>query len=341
MAADHARHKAYFMRCVRTLPHQYTGADTTRMTLLFFALAALDLLDCISSFSESEKAGIIRWVYSQQILPESADDDCVGCGFRGAPFLGDGGSPRTRNRYDVGHVTMTYNALQILLILGDDLSRVDRRAIAKGLAHLQNPDGSFAPYEGSNECDMRFVYCACAVSAMLNDWSGVDRESVERFILASQSYQAAFGQRPNEEGHAGSTFCAVASLALMQRLDVLASAKSKLLQWCVLQQEKGFHGRTNKVDDTCYSFWVGATLAILGHLDLINKDANESFLWETQTPYGGYGKTPGIPPDLLHSYMGIASRSMAGADGLQPLDPSLNVSQRVARRVQELARSRD
>lgn len=65
-----------------------------------------------------------------------------------------------------------------------------------------------------------------------------------------------------EEGHAGSTFCAVASLSLMGRLEALGKTKNKLIHWCVMQQEKGFHGRMNKLDDTCYSFWVGATLAV-------------------------------------------------------------------------------
>jgi len=39
------------------------------------------------------------------------------------------------------HITMTYAALVTLLTLGDDLSRVDRRSIMKGLVALQNSDG--------------------------------------------------------------------------------------------------------------------------------------------------------------------------------------------------------
>ena len=36
---------------------------------------------------------------------------------------------------------MTYTALASLLILGDDLSRVDKVAVIKGLKALQLPDG--------------------------------------------------------------------------------------------------------------------------------------------------------------------------------------------------------
>lgn len=43
--------------------------------------------------------------------------------------------------YDAGHVAMTYCALLLLLLLGDDLSRVNRDAIVKEVAGLQNADG--------------------------------------------------------------------------------------------------------------------------------------------------------------------------------------------------------
>ncbi|CAG7719048.1 unnamed protein product, partial [Allacma fusca] len=51
-------------------------------------------------------------------------------------------------------------ALVSLLTVGDDLSRVDRNRILKGVAALQNKDGSFMASLGCAERDMRFVYCA-------------------------------------------------------------------------------------------------------------------------------------------------------------------------------------
>lgn len=43
--------------------------------------------------------------------------------------------------YDSGHVAMTYTGLCSLLILGDDLSRVNRQACLAGLRALQLEDG--------------------------------------------------------------------------------------------------------------------------------------------------------------------------------------------------------
>jgi len=43
--------------------------------------------------------------------------------------------------YDCSHIAMTYTALASLLILGDDLSRVNRPAVIGALKALQLPDG--------------------------------------------------------------------------------------------------------------------------------------------------------------------------------------------------------
>lgn len=63
---------------------------------------------------------------------------------------------------------------------------------------------------------------------------------------------------------AGSTFCAVASLHLMGKFDTAFSSQElkSLKRWLAFRQYQGLHGRPNKPDDTCYSFWVGASLKV-------------------------------------------------------------------------------
>ena len=49
----------------------------------------------------------------------------------------------------------------------------------------------------------------------------------------------------------------------MNKLDVLdPKKKDRLIQWCLNRQTTGFNGRVNKPWDTCYSFWIGATLKV-------------------------------------------------------------------------------
>ena len=44
---------------------------------------------------------------------------------------------------------------------------------------------SFCSTPEGSENDMRFVYCAACVCYILNDWSGMDKEKAERFIISS------------------------------------------------------------------------------------------------------------------------------------------------------------
>jgi prenyltransferase beta subunit len=55
---------------------------------------------------------------------------------------------------------MTYTAIAILKMCGDDLSRLKKSAIIKAMSTLQREDGSFSPVAGGSENDMRFIYCA-------------------------------------------------------------------------------------------------------------------------------------------------------------------------------------
>lgn len=38
-----------------------------------------------------------------------------------------------------------------------------------------------------------------------------------------------------------------------------------------MRQQNGYHGRPNKPVDTCYSFWVGATLKVREALDIYTR----------------------------------------------------------------------
>lgn len=50
---------------------------------------------------------------------------------------------------------------------------------------MQRLDGSFSASLEGNEYDMRFVYCACCICYMLNDWGQVNKTSMGRYITDS------------------------------------------------------------------------------------------------------------------------------------------------------------
>ena len=70
---------------------------------------------------------------------------------------------------------------------------------------------------------------------------------------------------------------------------------SRLKRWCLFKQEDGFQGRPNKDCDSCYSFWVGATLKLLNSYDFVNFKLNKQFILSTQEHViGGLAKYPGV-----------------------------------------------
>jgi len=172
---------------------------------------------------------------------------------------------------------------------------------------------------------------------MLNDWSALDTEKIVEYIKSSQNYDYGIAQGPHEESHGGSTFCALASLALMGKLDTLPY-QNRLLRWLVNRQEFGFNGRPNKLQDTCYSFWVGASIGLLGHIDLITEKLTRHFTLSCQRKYGGFAKWPDSsqPPDVLHTYFSICGLSFIGEPGIGSVHPGLGFSQRAHDRLKEI-----
>lgn len=340
------KHARYLLHCLREVPQPYAALDTSRLSLAYFCVAGLDVLAQLGKIDAPLRAGIVEWIYSLQVLPPL--DGCAGLpadrlgGFRGSGYLGaahsSGGAPSS-SPYDSAHLAMTYTALAVLLTLGDDLSRVDQPRVLAFVSSLQDEAGCFSAYPGG-ERDMRFLFCAAAVVAMLRGGavppsSGIDVERATRYVLESRGFDGGFGLGPGQESHGGSTFTGLAALALMGTLRRLPQPQ-RTVRWCVERQVGGFQGRPNKDEDTCYSFWIGGSLALLGAATLLQRAALSAFCLSCQfahPTFGGIAKHPDTRPDLLHTHYALCGLSLAGAAGLAPLEPRLGITARAAARA--------
>lgn len=307
MKFDRKRHIQYFLMNLKKLPRDYIALDSNRLTLVHFSVQSLELLNFFDNNDNAEfdKNQIIEWIYHLQTKSLN--------GFKGG----------TSESHDLPHLAMTYSALSSLITLGDDLERIDKKKITTYLKRLQRQDGSFSCVEFGSETDMRFLYCAIAISYILNDFSGVNLESAFSYIQSCLSYEGGFSLIPMQESHGGSTFCAVASLELMGQLErffeVNVGSKNNLVQWCLSRQIEGLQGRTNKLEDTCYSFWIGASLNILDEAhELLDKRTLDDFVFDCQTCLGGFSKLRGSGnsyPDLLHSFYSLCWLSISSSSG--------------------------
>jgi geranylgeranyl transferase type-1 subunit beta len=312
-AFDHKSHIRYFAYHLRNLPSPYSSLDTNRLTLVHFAIQALDVLDVIDNeelcdISHIDKDAVVEWIYSLQI---TSNDPKRG-GFQGGTHLGSG-NPQ-HHEYAYSHIAMTYTALCSLTTLGDDLSRVSKTAIINCLKILQRDDGSFQGVAVGSECDARFLFCACAISYILDDWTGIDIDKAVAFVQSCRGYDGGISLIAGQESHGGSTFCGAAALVLMGKLDQVLDEdgwRTQLVHWCVHRQIGGMQGRTNKVEDTCYSYWIGGTLCLLGMEHLLDQDKLRNYIMSCQHARGGFGKIIGAYPDVLHSFYSLAWMSIS------------------------------
>ncbi|KAH1260787.1 Geranylgeranyl transferase type-1 subunit beta [Glycine max] len=267
------------------------------------------------------------------------------------------------------HLASTYCAISILKIVGYELSNLDSETIVTSMRNLQQPDGRygfetwtravafilvqcFIPIHTGGETDLRFVYCAAAICFMLDNWSGMDKEKTKDYILRCQLTVILYpcGGQFNTcrlvvvlIGHVtgGATYCAMASLRLMGFIEdnILSSCASSslidaplLLDWILQRQgtDGGFQGRPNKSSDTCYAFWIGAVLRILGGFKFVDNKALRGFLLSCQYKYGGFSKFPGEYPDLYHSYYGFTAFSLLEESGLKSLFSELGITENAA-----------
>ncbi|KAJ2005020.1 geranylgeranyl transferase type-1 subunit beta [Coemansia thaxteri] len=326
------RHARYFRMCLSGLPQQMTSLDAARMTfvqLSLVGLAALGRLD--EMVAAGERAQMVEWIYGQQVLGDGSADCAAYCGFRGGSLFG----PHDlcdNVAANSGNVAATYSALCALLLLGDDLARVDGAAIVRALRLLQQESGCFAPHPGTTERDPRFVYCACAISAILGDWSGVDRDAAVAYIVSCSNPDGGMTQAPFHESHGGHVYCCVASLALMGRLDALPD-RARTLRWALQRLGAGYQGRVNKPPDSCYAFWVGAAVEILGGHDLVDPSAVDAFLMQCETRFGGIAKWPDAHPDPLHAALGVVGFGFCHPDDLPRMSPTLLLPAALAERL--------
>lgn len=330
------RHVMFLQMMYQLLPYQYQTQEINRLTLAYFVISGLHLLQSLHSI---DKDAVADWVLSFQARPRVKGEINNGqfYGFHGSrtsQFPPDDNGILVHNG---SHLASTYCALAILKIIGYDFANIDSESILTSMRNLQQPDGSFMPIHTGAETDLRFIYCAAAICSMLESWSGMDREKAKEYISNCQSYDGGFGLTPGSESHGGATYCAVASLRLMGFVedDLLSKNESSsiinvqlLLDWSLQRQaaDGGFQGRPNKDSDTCYAFWIGAVLRILGGDKFIEDKSLRGFLLTCQSEFGGFSKFPGQLPDLYHSYYGYTAFSLLDEPGLNPLCAELGIA---------------
>ena len=223
----------------------------------------------------------------------SNDNVFVGGGFGGGP----GQMP---------HCATTYAAVLTLCILAgyDENTDISKKAVdmlqSKRSAlyvwfwslrcnnnnnNNNNSIGGFHMHH-DGEVDVRAAFTIACITTLLNIATCSLFKNTLEYVASCQTFEGGFGSEPNAEAHGGYTFCAIAALHLLQKYNITTTTTNidypSLQGWLARRQmtfEGGFSGRSNKLVDGCYSFWQGASMAILDILQsppLSNNNNNDN-----------------------------------------------------------------
>ncbi|KAJ4244394.1 geranylgeranyl transferase type-1 subunit beta [Fusarium torreyae] len=305
------------------LPGQEAYKGTANIAATFFALVLLGLAaenedEARSAFKGVDRARLLRWLKRLQ-----RKDGSFGQNLWNGEIVGG---------RDMRH---SYLASSIRWMLRGDVKEGDEGWVEdvnvdEMIAHIkrgQTYDGGVAE-SSQHESHAGYAYCAIGALSLLDRpldststhppeealKEGISNRDGLLQFLASRSF--VYLVKEEEEDEVEENF--------------IESKNGELDYGHV-----GFNGRWNKKADTCYCWWVGGTLAMLGNSSIINVSPSRRYLLDiTQHRIGGFSKAVGGPPDMYHSYLGLAALATMGDGDLKEFDVGLCCSQETTRKIQ-------
>ena len=318
-------HSAFLSRGFEGLPARYQGLDNSRPWMCYWMLNSMDVLGQLRALPPALlsplQARTVDYLTRRVQHPRG--------GFQGGPA-------------QLPHLAPTYAATNALVALGsrEGLRGVDRQRLYDFLAAMKTAAGPFRMHD-NGEIDVRATYCAVAVASVFNLLSPQLLRGVPEFLARCQGFDGGVAGEPGNEPHGGYSFCGLAAACIVgdpgEVLDL-----ERLLHWAAHRQtsyEGGFQGRTNKLVDSCYSFWCGALFPLLGEalgtrLPLFSAQALQRYLLgcAQEAAQGGFRDKPGTSVDFYHTCYALNGLAIAShapdaqcAYDLLPIDPAYGV----------------
>lgn len=284
-------HHQFLKKGLRAVSPRYCGLHSSQPWLLYWMLHAMDVLG-------ERPSPIVSDMAVEHLI--SCRDEVSG-GFGGGPGQG-------------GHLASTYAAVSALVVLGtrEAYAAIRPKDLRRFFLKMKCADGGFL-ISSSGEKDVRALYSAMASASMAGILDEELTANVGEYVLGLQSFDGGLGGEPGTEAHGGNTFCGIAGAALAGALSHLET--ETVVDWAAMRQcrlEGGFCGRTNKLVDSCYSFWVGALFPILDASVAFDAEALQKYILVCcQEDGGGLRDKPGVRADYHHTCYALCGLSIA------------------------------
>lgn len=351
-----SKHQKYFLLCLNSLPAKAQSEDSNKLAIVYFCIQGLDLLGKLQ-LTFQEKKIYADFLYEHMIIDPNDEIQS----FRASQTFKLPLSQNNYDLPNLAATLFALSSLLALESnFSQNLNRHKLMRFVSRLQIQNGPEkGGFKPVldqEGGQvvgESDLRHCYTALCVRKMLkydelpleeriND---IDVDLTERYILDRVNFNGGLSSNRYTESHSGLTFCGLGALKLLN-YDFSGNETwvANTIRWLVNRQVDypktieayrdeeyeywdeddigGFNGRENKFGDTCYSWWVTASLKLLGdqYFECVNFGAAEKYLLRKSQSrlMGGFGKDSQSYPDPFHSFLGIASLTLwKGRSGLE------------------------
>ncbi|CED83709.1 Beta subunit of farnesyltransferase [Phaffia rhodozyma] len=330
-------HVQFLARNLFGLPAAYVSLDASRPWMVYWILHSFDILG----------------IALDEVTRERGVNTILACQH---PSGGFGG-----NISQAPHLLPTYASVCSLAILGKGWDQIDRQAIYNFFMRMKRPNGGFTVCDGG-EVDVRGVYCLLVTATLLDLLTPELVHNTGQFIASCQTFEGGFSASPSSisscftskflppglgsvqdsifstplgEAHGGYTSCALLSLHLLRSVQPnldLGVDLDALLRWSVMMQASaadggGFKGRSNKLVDGCYGWWVGGSFAVLeqelavgagrdlsslDQIELFDRRAlQEYILLLAQHSKGGLADKPPKKADFYHTANNLSGLSAA------------------------------
>ncbi|CAD6571867.1 MAG: CAAX farnesyltransferase (FTase) subunit beta [Tremellales sp. Tagirdzhanova-0007] len=316
-------HNVFLASTLFRLPAGFVMLDASKPWLLFWTAHSLDLLGIALDQGTKNRSRAISTLLHYQ-----------------SPLGGFAGGP---SNTQLPHLLPTYASISSLAILGNATAgggweevAANRQATYDFFMRCKRPDGSFVVCEGG-ETDVRGTYCLLVVATLLDLLTPELVHNVDTFISGCQTYEGGFAcsaypfeasRAAMAEAHGGYTSCSLLAHFLLTSINTAASGSilptdfpSKIdvdaaVRWSVLMQGEaieagGFRGRSNKLVDGCYSWWVGGGFPVLEELarrELMTRRGSPEEELDHSAP-------PLFNRVALQEYVLVAAQREAGSSG--------------------------
>lgn len=199
-----------------------------------------------------------------------------------------------------------YWGIAAMDLLGQ-LNRMNKQKIIEFTVSCQHECGGFGASIG-HDPHLLYTLSAIQILAIYDALDSIDVDKVVEYVTGLQQEDGSFVGDKWGEVDTRFSFCAVATLSLLKRLDAVPDME-KAVQYVVscMNFDGGFGVRPGSESHSGQIYCCVGFLSVTNNLHYVNADLLGWWLCERQLPSGGLNGRPEKLPDVCYSWWVLAS----------------------------------